>query len=100
MTNVAGPRQPIYLAGVAVERMMFWVPHPGRQLGMGISILSYNGSATLAVIADAHLVPDPESITAAFNREFAGMLSAVRQPATTTTTVRRRSANASRATRR
>jgi hypothetical protein len=67
---------------------------------MGISILSYNGSATLAVIADAHLVPDPESITAAFNREFAGMLSAVRQPATTTTTVRRRSANASRATRR
>jgi len=80
MTNVAGPRQPIFLTGVAVDRVMFWVPHPGRQLGMGISILSYNGFATLAVIADARLVPDPEAITAAFNREFAAMLKSVRGP--------------------
>ncbi len=73
MTNVAGPRKTLYLAGVPIERMMFWVPHPGRQLGMGISILSYKGTATLAVIADAHLVPDPEAITDQFNREFAAM---------------------------
>jgi hypothetical protein len=58
---------------------MFWVPHPGRELGMGISILSYRGAATLAVIADAHLVPDPEKITARFNREFATMLAAVKR---------------------
>jgi hypothetical protein len=96
MTNVAGPRQPIFLAGVAVGRMMFWVPHPGRQLGMGISILSYNGFATLAVIADAHLVPDPEAITAGFNREFAAMLSAVRRRTTTVTRIRQRSGKASR----
>jgi hypothetical protein len=56
---------------------MFWVPHPGRQLGMGISILSYRGEASLAVIADAHLVPDPEAITQQFNREFARMRRAV-----------------------
>jgi WS/DGAT/MGAT family acyltransferase len=78
MTNVAGPRQTLYLAGVPIDRFMFWVPHPGRQLGMGISILSYKGHATLAVIADAGLVPDPEAITAGFNREFARMLKAVR----------------------
>jgi len=53
--------------------MMFWVPHPGRQLGMGVSILSYAGAATVAVIADAHLVPDPETITRRFTREFARM---------------------------
>jgi hypothetical protein len=58
---------------------MFWVPHPGRELGMGISILSYRGAATLAVIADAHLVPDPGKITERFNREFATMLVAVRR---------------------
>jgi hypothetical protein len=46
---------------------------------MGISILSYRGAATLAVVADAHLVPDPETITARFNREFATMLAAVRR---------------------
>jgi diacylglycerol O-acyltransferase / wax synthase len=79
MTNVAGPRQTLYLAGVAIERMMFWVPHPGRQLGMGISIMSYRGEATLAVIADARLVPDPQEITAQFNREFAAMLRAAQR---------------------
>jgi diacylglycerol O-acyltransferase / wax synthase len=79
MTNVAGPKDTLYLAGAPIERIMFWVPHPGKELGMGISILSYRGSATLAVIADAHLVPDPETITARFNREFATMLAAVRR---------------------
>ena len=77
MTNVVGPKKTLYLAGVPIDRMMFWVPHPGKQLGMGISILSYKGMASLAVIADAHLVPDPEAITTRFNREFAGMLRRV-----------------------
>jgi WS/DGAT/MGAT family acyltransferase len=81
MTNVVGPEKALYLAGVPIDRMMFWVPHPGRQLGMGISILSYKGMASLAVIADAHLVPDPEAITTRFNREFAQMLRRVKAPA-------------------
>jgi WS/DGAT/MGAT family acyltransferase len=80
MTNVAGPRQPLYLAGTPIDRIMFWVPHPGKQLGMGISILSYNGAATLAVIADGHLVPDPETITAQFSREFGRMMAAAKRP--------------------
>jgi WS/DGAT/MGAT family acyltransferase len=79
MTNVAGATEPLQLAGVPIERVMFWVPHPGKELGMGISILSYCGSATLAVISDARLVPDPVAITQEFNREFAAMLKAVRQ---------------------
>lgn len=78
MTNVVGPRETLYLAGTPIARMMFWVPHPGRQLGMGISILSYRGEAALAVIADARLVPDPEAITQQFNREFERMRRAVR----------------------
>ena len=76
MTNVVGPKDPMYLAGVPIDRMMFWVPHPGKQLGLGISILSYRGMASLAVIADAGLVPDPEAITDGFNREFERMRSA------------------------
>jgi diacylglycerol O-acyltransferase / wax synthase len=75
MTNVAGPRETLYLAGVPIERMVFWVPHPGRQLGMGISIMSYRGLASLAVIADARLVPDPEVITDLFNQEFETLLA-------------------------
>jgi len=84
MTNVAGPHETLYLAGTPIDRMMFWVPHPGRQLGMGISIYSYCGQVSLSVIADAHLVPDPETITAAFNREFEQMLKAVKARAVKT----------------
>jgi hypothetical protein len=78
LSNVAGPRQRLYLAGVPIERMMFWVPHPGRQLGMGISILSYRGFVTLSVIADARLVPDPQAITARFDEEFRRMRARAR----------------------
>jgi WS/DGAT/MGAT family acyltransferase len=88
MTNVAGPRETLYLAGVPIDRMMFWVPHPGRQLGVGISIMSYRGWATLSVIADARLVPDPDWITTQFQREFDAMLrlersAAVKPPSAT-----------------
>jgi hypothetical protein len=78
---------------------MFWVPHPGKELGMGISILSYRGSATLGVIADAHLVPDPEAITQEFAREFKAMLKATREQKIGLVPVARRHAPAVRAKR-
>ncbi|MBS1175680.1 MAG: Diacylglycerol O-acyltransferase [Proteobacteria bacterium] len=74
MTNVVGPPDVLYLAGVPIERILPWAPHPGKQLGMAVSILSYRGTASLTVIGDARLVPDPERITAEFNREFQKML--------------------------
>jgi WS/DGAT/MGAT family acyltransferase len=79
MTNVAGAPHTLYVAGVPIERVMFWVPHPGEHLGMGISILSYRGYATLAVVADAHLVPDPDTITRRFQKEFVTLLAAARR---------------------
>ena len=79
MTNVDGFATALYVAGVPIERVMFWVPHPGEHLGMGISILSYRGYATLAIVADAHLVPDPETITRGFQQEFVTMLAAARR---------------------
>ncbi|MDO9284069.1 MAG: wax ester/triacylglycerol synthase family O-acyltransferase [Aquabacterium sp.] len=77
MTNVVGPHEVLYLAGVAIDRILAWAPHPGRQLGMAVSILSYRGMASLTVIGDAHLVPDPGVITDGFNREFQKMLKRV-----------------------
>lgn len=77
MSNVVGPSQVLYLAGVPIDRMLAWAPHPGRQLGMAISILSYHGRATLTVACDAHLLPDPEVITGNFNLEFQRMLACV-----------------------
>lgn len=74
ITNVVGPQDVLYLAGVPIDSMLGWAPHPGKQLGMAISVMSYQGMATLTVIADARLIPDPEVITDQFNMEFQSLL--------------------------
>lgn len=65
LTNVPGPRRPLYLCGREVDDMMFWVPQSGR-LGLGVSILSYNGQVRVGIAADTNLVPDPEALTSGF----------------------------------
>ena len=75
LTNVPGPRQPLYLGGRKLDRIMFWVPQSGR-LGLGISIISYAGGVMLGVATDVGLVPDPERIVAAFKLEFEAMKKA------------------------
>lgn len=69
LTNVPGPRQPLYLAGGKIKNMMFWVPRSGR-VGLGISILSYNGYVTVGLASDEKLVPDPEKILEGFEEDF------------------------------
>jgi len=78
MTNVLGPRIPLYLAGAPLESLMFWVPQSGH-LGLGVSILSYAGRVWMGVITDAGLVPDPDAIIAAFNLEYSALVEAARQ---------------------
>lgn len=72
MTNVPGPREKLYFAGVPVETIMAWVPQSG-QLGLGVSIFSYAGNVSLGVATDAGLVPNPDRIIAHFYDEFAQM---------------------------
>ena len=68
-TNVPGPQMPLYLAGCEVRELMFWVPQNGT-IGMGLSILSYNGRVHFGLIVDAKRVPDPEPIVQRFAHEF------------------------------
>jgi hypothetical protein len=53
--------------------MMFWVPQTGS-IGVGISILSYNGRVHFGLIADAKLIPDPEDVIRRFGPEFDKLL--------------------------
>src|SRR5258706_14369194 len=69
MTNVPGPSHPLYLAGKRIVEQDFWVPQSGG-IGMGVSILSYDGRIQFGVIADAGLVPDPDRIVGRFGDEF------------------------------
>jgi WS/DGAT/MGAT family acyltransferase len=76
MTNVPGPKQPLYLAGSRLEQCMFWVPQSG-DIGVGVSILSYNDNVQFSLITDHHFVPDPETITPLFAAEFNKMMLAL-----------------------
>jgi WS/DGAT/MGAT family acyltransferase len=71
MTNVPGPQRQLFLAGSPIRDILFWVPQSGR-LGLGVSILSYNGQVRLGVAADAGLVPDPGTIITHFQEEVRG----------------------------
>ncbi|MGZ6010108.1 MAG: wax ester/triacylglycerol synthase family O-acyltransferase, partial [Rhizomicrobium sp.] len=73
MTNVPGPQQPLFLAGSEIKQAMFWVPQPGN-IGMGVSILSFNGHVQFGLITDMALVPDPQAIVARFKPEFEQLL--------------------------
>ena len=70
MTNVPGPRETIYLTGVPMKRIMFWVPTPGN-LSLGVSIISYAGEVMVGIATDAGLAPNPDRIITAFDDEFA-----------------------------
>jgi diacylglycerol O-acyltransferase len=73
MTNVPGPNRTLFLAGKPIRDIFFWVPQSGH-VGLGISILSYNGTVRLGVGTDAGLVPDPQAIVAGFHEEFDELL--------------------------
>ena len=69
MTNVPGPQAPLWLAGARIDSLMFWVPQAG-DIGLGVSILSYNGNVRFGVVADRGLCPDPDRISARFADEY------------------------------
>ena len=52
---------------------MFWVPQNGN-IGIGISILSYDGKVFFGLIADHRLVADPSEIISRFSAEFEKLL--------------------------
>jgi diacylglycerol O-acyltransferase len=69
MTNVPGPKEPVYLAGTPIRSVLVWAPTSGH-IGMSVSIFSYRGEVTVGLMVDAALVPDPEEIVTQLEREL------------------------------
>ncbi len=69
MTNVPGPQQALYMAGARIDKLMFWVPQSG-DIGMGVSILSYDDAVQFGVATDRGLCPDPEKVIERFRAQF------------------------------
>lgn len=76
VTNVPGPRRPVFLAGARLERLVFWVPQAGS-VGLGVSILSYAGRVTVGVAADRNVMPDPAQLTAQVEADLADLAATV-----------------------
>lgn len=72
VTNIAGPRAPVRLAGVPLRGFVLWVPASGS-IGVGVSICSYDGEVTLGVAVDTALVPDGDRLVAALTQETEAM---------------------------
>lgn len=68
-TNVAGPREPRYLAGRRVSGVLGWVPGSGRQT-LGVCIYSYAGDVRIGFKVDATTVPDPDRLVECFDAEL------------------------------
>jgi WS/DGAT/MGAT family acyltransferase len=69
MTNVPGPKEPVYLAGTPVRTVLVWAPTSGH-IGMSVSIFSYRGEVTVGLMVDSALVPDPGRIVAELEKEI------------------------------
>jgi len=76
MTNVPGPQHALYMAGSRLRRMMFWVPQSG-DIGVGISILSYDGGVQFSLVTDKKLCARPQEIIDRFLPEFENLLYSV-----------------------
>ncbi len=77
-TNVPGPQIPLYQAG---RRLLHWLPMGvvSNNIGLFISILTYEGRMTLGATVDRKQIPDPwelsDALRASFDelRELAGV---------------------------
>ncbi len=69
LTNVPGPRQPVYFAGARVAGVIPWVP-AGGSIGLGVSIFSYDGRVTVGLRVDAGIITEPDAIVAALEHEL------------------------------
>ena len=73
MTNVPGPQEALYLAGARIEQIMFWVPQSG-DIGVGVSIISFNDTVQFGMLTDKGLCPHPERVIDRFGEEFEKLL--------------------------
>jgi diacylglycerol O-acyltransferase / wax synthase len=87
VSNVPGPTTPVVLAGTRVAGIIGWVPGAG-DVGLGVSMFSYNGHVVVGVIADTTLIPDLDRLHQQLIAGLTDLVAATEQPATAPATRR------------
>ena len=75
LTNVPGPRHPVYLAGSKLTQPMFWVPQSGN-IGIGMSIFSYADTVQFGITIDKGIPVEPEAVMRYFQESFQALYQA------------------------
>jgi diacylglycerol O-acyltransferase len=79
MTNVPGPMRSVFLAGRKVRGTIGWPPESGN-IGLGVSIISYDGEVTVGLMTDTRLIPDPQRILDGVGRDLANLMRLCEAP--------------------
>jgi WS/DGAT/MGAT family acyltransferase len=69
VSNLPGPREQLYMAGVPVSQLLFWVPQAGS-IGVGVSILTYRNQLQFGVLADRNLIAEPARLVTHLHEEL------------------------------
>lgn len=72
VSNVAGPRERLFIVEKPLRDIVFWVPRPAR-IGLGLSILSYAGKVIVGVRMDGAVSKNPGRLVELFEQEASGM---------------------------
>ena len=77
VTNVPGPLDAIEVAGAEVSDIMFWAPTT-EDIGVGISIFSYDGGVRIGVATDDDVVAEPGALAEGFDAELDAVVNGTR----------------------
>jgi WS/DGAT/MGAT family acyltransferase len=75
VTNVPGPQEPLEMAGRRLTDLFPIVPL-GKNLGLGVALISYNGAIDFGLVADFEAVPELEELAADFEAAIDELASA------------------------
>jgi hypothetical protein len=76
VTNVPGPRKPLYFCGARMTAMYGLAPL-AHTIGLVFSQVSYNGRLYFAMTADRDSIPDPEQLISCVKAAFGEYLALV-----------------------
>jgi diacylglycerol O-acyltransferase / wax synthase len=71
VSNLPGPQQPFYLAGVRLERVHPVVPLNPSSQGLTVGVLSYDGTVCFGLLADRALEPPLDEVSQALREALA-----------------------------
>lgn len=69
VTSLKGPETGLYMGSARLTGLMYWVPQSGH-LGLGVSMISYDGQVRVGVASDAGLLDRPDLLVQDFEAAY------------------------------